>query len=155
MIISFIVPLLVCIPCNSRALNKLVDTFSDIFKFHPYYLVNLLMIDLYSLNLAYASSHKEICLTSVCLKLYPDLWINLIANWNSCLFKYLSCRTVLRFLVLVPFSFGKAEPILYFDCKDFSVIFVENESSTDRLILLQFNKQKLGIDFQARRSELF
>jgi len=76
----------------------------------PFDLLDLLRINLNSLILANSFGYKEIRGAAVNFKLYSDFsGVQSISDIDASLLKYLPDRTILRGLVLIPLTFGKAQ----------------------------------------------
>lgn len=146
--------LLVNVPSYPRPLHKQIDALPYLLNPHPHDIIYLLMINLHPLHLADSLSNEEISSTPMCLEFNPNPGIYLIVDADAGLFVHLSCCTILRVLILVPFAFREA--VLVFDLydHDFGQISVEDNRAAYWFIILQFNQQQLRVDLQRGRTVL-
>lgn len=123
-------------PCYSWFLNKTIDISTYILNPHPNNPIYLFTIDFYPLFLANSSSHKEIWHTIMTIKLNLYSRVNSVVNIYTSLLLYFSGCTGFRSLMLIPFTFWESilPPNLYY--KNFGLLSIEYDSTTNRFILL-------------------
>lgn len=76
-----------------------------------------------------------------------DSVVYLTSDADACLFLNLTCCTVFRRFLFIPFAFGKAKLVFDLDDKQFGSVPIKDNSAAHRLILLYFENEQLRINF--------
>lgn len=113
------------LPGNFRLWNKLVYKFLNFFDSHPKYRLNLFFVNFYLIILVYSFNNKKNGRNSIFIaKLYFFLALNSFMNIDSSLLVNFSSCTLMRTLLLIPFSFWKSKFLFIFNYQNFCIIWV-------------------------------